>query len=193
MPNDSRTNIHLDLLRPQSNPEKIWVILIRWLFSTGRYILIFVEAVVLIAFVTRFKLDADLASNKEAAENQIPYIQSQRPVEVLIRQTQLKLATIKAFRENSPDYVSILRHISSQTPQGVKILKLDLEKEVGKITIRITGQAQSNTDVTTFVSGLKQDKEFSNVNLTSAGLDQGAIHFSIFAELPLQVEGEKKL
>ncbi len=167
--------------------------MIRWLFSTGRYILIFVEALVLIAFVTRFKLDADLASNKEAVENQIPYIQSLRPVEVIIRQTQLKLTTIKAFRENAPDYLSILRHISSQTPQGVKILKLDLEKEVGKITVRITGQAQSNSDVTAFVSGLKQDKEFSNVNLTGAGLDQGTIHFSISATLPLQVEGEKKL
>ena len=62
--------INLDLLRPQSSPEKLFSRLLRWLLSTGRYIFIFVEALVLIVFISRFKLDDDLASKKEAIEQQ---------------------------------------------------------------------------------------------------------------------------
>ncbi len=54
--------IHLNLLKPQSNPEQLPIKLFRWLLLSGRYIFVFVEALVLIAFAARFKLDADIAT-----------------------------------------------------------------------------------------------------------------------------------
>src|SRR5688500_12046830 len=106
-PESPKLVINLDLLKPQSDPEKILVKFIRWLLKAGRYIFIFVEAIVLIAFITRFKLDEDLASKKEAIEQQIPYIESLKPYEILIRQNQLKLATIDSFYKTYPNYDQI--------------------------------------------------------------------------------------
>lgn len=174
--------IHLDLLKPQSNPEKLAVKLIRWLLSTGRFIFVFVEAVVLMAFIARFKLDADLQSNKEAIEQQLPYIESLRPFEILIRQTQFKLETYDSFYKTYVDYVQILTKIADQTPLGVKIVNLNLERKIDTVTINLSGQAQGNSDLAIFLNGLKTDQTFSAVVIASIGFEKGSLNFSLSAQ-----------
>lgn len=182
MPKKSpKLSIHLDLLKPQSNPEKLLVRSVRWVLSTGRYLLVFVEALVLIAFIGRFKLDGDLASKKEAIEQQISYIEALKNYEILIRQTQFKLSTIASAKTNLVDYPAIFKTIADQTPTGVKITSLNLEKKIGQANIQINASAKSNNDVTSFVAGLREDQAFSEVNLTSIVLDQGVISFTITA------------
>lgn len=179
--NKSKLSISLNLLKPQSNPEKILVKLIHWLLSSGRFIFVLVEALVLIAFGARFKLDADLATKKEAIEEQIPYITSLKPYEVLIRETQLKLLTIEGVKKDSVNLTLVLQKIADQTPTGIKITSIGIDKKTGGgvVTVHITGQTQINRDLTSFTSGLKEDITFSNVNLISVGLEQGIIRFSI--------------
>lgn len=191
--NHPKLIINLDLLRPQSNPEKLPIKLIRWLLSTGRYIFIFVEAIVLIAFGARFKLDADLASAKEAIEQQIPYIESLKPDEILIRQTQLKLTSIGTIKTESIDYSAILKKIADQTPNGVKINTLNVLKNTGKTSVQINAQSQTNTDLTSFIQGLKSDQTFSEINLASVGLEKGNITFTVTATANLAAAREKSL
>lgn len=176
-----KLGISLNLLKPQSNPEKIFVKLFKWLLSTGRFIFIFVEALVLIAFIARFKLDADIASKKEAIEQQIPYIESLKSYEILIRQTQLKLATISTIKLNSPSFATVLKKIADQLPKNVSLTSINLENQVKGITLQMIGQSQNNNDLTVFFLGLKQDPAFSDVNFTSIGYDKGLINFSIAA------------
>ncbi|MBI2019805.1 PilN domain-containing protein [Candidatus Daviesbacteria bacterium] len=186
-----RILIRLDLLKPQSNPEKIPTILLRWLLSTGRYILILVEAVVLIAFVFRFKLDADIAEIKEEIEvNQLPYIKNLQPFEILIRQTQLKLSSINGFLQSNPDYALILKKIADQMPVSVSLRSLSLEKSLDKISIQINGQAQNNNDLAAFQANLKQDSFFSGVSLSSVGLEEGVIRFTIKANASVAGGGQ---
>lgn len=182
--------INLDLLKPQSNPEKIPVKLLRWLLSSGRFIFIFVEALVLLAFVARFKLDGDLQSRKEAIEQQIPYIESLKPFEIIIRETQLKLSTISTFRKTYADYTQILKTIADQTPAGVKILSLNLEKSVSIITIHLSAQGQNNNDVALFLNGLRQDQHFSDVSITGVSLEKGSLNFSLTAQAKLSQGGK---
>ncbi|MBI2018301.1 PilN domain-containing protein [Candidatus Daviesbacteria bacterium] len=174
-----KIGINLDLLKPQSNPEKLAVKVFRWLLSTGRYIFILVEVIVFIAFILRFKLDADLADKKEAIEQQIPYIESLGPYEILIRQTQLKISTILAAKSDFVNYPLVFKKIADQTPLGIKLISLNMQKEVGKITFTMNAEAQNNNDVTSFVQGLKQDSSFSDINLTSIDLDQRTITFTL--------------
>lgn len=174
--------IHLDLLKPQSNPEQLVTKLLRWLLSSGRFIFVFVEALVLIVFIARFKLDEDLASKKEAIEGQIPYIESLKQFEILTRQTQLKLTAISSFRKTLTDYPQILKNIANQTPSGIKVISIKLEKNNTSVTIQLNGTASNNNDLATFISGLKQDQLFADVNLTSIGVDKGILNFSIKAK-----------
>lgn len=186
-----KLKLRLDLLKPQSSPERIPVKVLRWLLSTGRYIFIFVEGLVLIAFILRFKLDADLASKKEAIEQQIPYIESLKPYEILIRQTQLKLQTLTASNQNLADYALILKEIASQTPSGVKIISLSLDKNVGKVSFQINGQAQTNADLASFIAGMKSDQYFADINLSTVGLEQGVIRFTTTGSAKILTSGGK--
>jgi len=182
--------INLDLLKPQSNPEKLPIRLIRWLLSIGRYIFIFVEALVLVAFIARFKLDADLSANKEAIEQQIPYIESLAPYEVLIRQTQFKLSTIDSFYKTYADYGQILKKIADQTPPGVKIISLNLERNVAKVSITLNAQTQDNNDLATLLGGLREDQFFQDTTITSIGFDKGSLTFSLSTQADLTQSGE---
>ncbi|MBI2019300.1 PilN domain-containing protein [Candidatus Daviesbacteria bacterium] len=181
MPKAKSLLIKLDLLKPQSNPEKLPVKAFRWLLSSGRYIFVLVEALVLIAFGARFKLDADLAAKKEAIEEQIPYIESLKPYEILIRQTQLKLATIDNVKKSSVDWDKILTKIAGQTPATAKISSINISKTLGVATVHIIGQTPASSDITSFITGLKEDNFFTNVNLASVGLEEGFIKFTIDA------------
>ncbi|MBI2597390.1 PilN domain-containing protein [Candidatus Daviesbacteria bacterium] len=192
-PKNPKLTIRLNLLKPQSNPEKLFVKLIKWLLSTGRFIFIFVEALVLLAFIARFKLDADIASTKEDIEQQIPYIESLKPFEILIRQTQLKLSTINSFYVNYPDYSQVMKKVADQTPAGVKIGNLSLEKNINKTTIRLSGVAQNNTDLSVFVGGLKQDQLFVDTTITSIGFEKGNISFSLSFSAKLTKKEGKSL
>lgn len=181
-PKSPKLIINLDLLKPQSNPEQTAVKLLRWLLSTGRYIFIFVEAVVLIAFATRFKLDEDLASKNEAIKQQIPYIQSLKSTENLIRQTQLKISSLNSIKSSNPNYAEILQKIANQTPPGVKITNLTMSSTTTSVTVQLNAQTQSNNDLSIFLSGLKSDQVFSEVNIGSIGFEKGSIIFSITAQ-----------
>lgn len=194
MPKSKPTlTINLNLLKPQSNPEKLLVKLIRWLLSSGRYIFVLVEAVVLIAFGARFKLDADLAARKEAIEEQIPYIDSLKPYEVLIRETQLKLSTIGSVKRDSVDWPLVLKRIADQTPTGIKVISINIEKKTGSTLVHINGQTQVNNDLTSFTNGLKEDDTFNKVSLMNVGLEQEIIKFAIDAQVKTSGTGIKNL
>ncbi len=186
-----KLTIRLDLLKPQSNPEKILVKLLRWLLSSGRYIFVLVNALVLIAFGARFKLDADLATKKEAIEEQIPYVESLKPYELLIRETQLKLSTIDTVKKSSLDWTATFKKIADQTPISVKITSINIKKAVGSATFSIAGQTPFSRDLTNIITGLKEENAFSNVNLTSVALEQGIINFTISASTKLTGSKEK--
>lgn len=187
-----KLKIHLDLLHPQSNPEKLPVKFVRWLLSTGRYILIFVEAIVLLAFVSRFKLDTDLSERKDAIEEQIPYLESLKPDEILIRQTQLKLSSIGNIKASLANYSSILKKIADQTPAGVKLVSLNLSKELSGVTLQINATSQSHNDLTNFMTSLKADQTFSEVAVASISLEEGLINFTISAKSKLDsLEGPR--
>ncbi len=189
----SGLTIRLNLLKPQGNPEKITVKFLRWLLSSGRYIFVFVEALVLIAFITRFKLDADLAAKKEAIEEQIPYIESLKPYEILIRNTQLKLATIESVNKNSPDWANTIKKIADQTPSGITLVTIRILNNIGNATIHITGESQNNADLNNFIAGLKEDPSFYDVSVANIGLEQGLIKFTIDVSAKDEGLTEKKL
>lgn len=180
-----KLSIHLDLLKPQSNSEQIITKLLRWLLSTGRFIFVFVEALVLMVFIARFKLDEDLVSNKDAIDQKIQYVESLKYLEVLTRNTQLKLATISTYNKKGADYPKILQNIALQTPTGVKITSIKMEKEANNVTLAISGTSSSNDDLGTFIAGLKQDPLFVDVNINSVGIDKEIINFNIKSQVKI--------
>lgn len=182
MPKKSaKSLINLDLLKPQNEPQKILTQALRWILSSGRFLIVFVEILVLVAFILRFKFDADITATKEAIEEQIPFIESLQSDEELIRRTQFQISTIQSVKQENPAYHLILQKIASQTPNGVTLHNLSLQKQTGNVEIKMSGTTSSNINLTGFLIGLKKDSFFKNVNLTSTSFEQDVINFSITA------------
>lgn len=171
--------INLNLLKPQSESPKNVLKLIHWVLFAGRYIVVVVEIIVLAAFLMRFKLDADIADTQERIAEKAQYIQSLSSVEKEVRQIQFQLGSVKSLKAKVPDFVTILRHVSDQTPTEIALANISVESAEGNAAIKITGDAKDNNQVLAFTQSLKGDSFFSEANLTSIGLEQNVIKFII--------------
>lgn len=180
---ENQIKINIDILRPQSEPKKIAVKLIHWILSAGRYLIVFVEILVLAAFVSRFKLDNDISETQEEIDLKVPFIQSLKGNENLIRKFQFQLSSIKELKPNRPDFIHIINKTAAQTPEGITLSNMTFSNTSGKVSLKLTGTAQNNDQLVIFIYGLKSDSTFSGVSLGSVSLDQSIINFSIDCEI----------
>ena len=180
MPNWLKPAINLDILRPQGESRKLHIALFGWLLSSGRYTIIIVEIIVLVSFVLRFKLDADLAKTKEGIDEQIPLIESSRNEEQFIRKTQYQLTAIKDTKNNSANFSNLMQEIASQTPIGVTVQNINMEKETSRINLRISGVAADNNNLTSYITGLRAGG-FSDATIADVELDRDRLNFTINA------------
>jgi Tfp pilus assembly protein PilN len=178
-PASHKIPINLNLLKPQSESPKNYMKFFHWVLFAGRYIVIVVEIIVLAAFLARFKLDGDIAATQELIDEQAAYITSLKDVETEVRQIQFQIENIKTLQGSVPDFATVLSHVANQIPTTVKLANLTVEAAQGNSTIRITGEAQNNNEVSAFTQALKGDSLFSDVTLTSIGFEQNTIKFVI--------------
>lgn len=183
MPESSQSpklRIRLNLLHPREVPAKLPERFLKWLVSYGRFIVIIVEVVVVAAFLTRFKLDADLDELKRKINLDLPYVEGLSADEALIKQTQSKLALIDKNYLQSDKWQNAVVEVSTQTPQSVKFIGLLLEeKDETSVGFKITATTISNTDLGIFLNNLRVAPNFGDVNLTSVNFDKENISFTI--------------
>ena len=176
-----KPNININLMYSQGSFQKLPVKFLKWLVSYGRFMAIGVEVIVVVTFIMRFKLDADLADLKSKINLQLPVIQSHAQDEADIRRFQFKLATISKTYSASPDWNSDLATIAQELPSGIKLTNINLDNTVPStgVQVRVNGGADSSNDLGIFLAGLKQDKKIKDVTLASISFEEGQIIFSI--------------
>lgn len=177
----------INLLIRQDNKTQFYITLIKWLTSSGRFIVILVEFIVIIAFVARYKLDSDLANLHDKIQNQLPYIKSLQPAESQIRHIQFQLTTIKQIKDGDRDFSAVFSIIASLTPATIQITNITLDRtgSYPNTQITISGNTPSNVELSAFINALKGNKTFTNVVLTNITL-QGQSKFVITADLNQQ-------
>lgn len=173
-PNHRRFQINL--LTPKGDAPPLTQRLSKWALVSGRYIVIFVELIVISAFVYRYKLDADLIDLQERINEQTPYIKSLQTDELLIRQTQFQLSNIKQIKQSNPQYPQIFAKIAQYTPVTVKLSNITFDrKSEGSVTFVVTGQAPPELDISPFVQSLKADPNFEAVSLANISFESSTI------------------
>ena len=174
-----------NLLIRSSYRLKFHTRLIKWLLSSGRYIVIIVEMIVIGAFVYRYKLDADLVSLQEDIVQQSAYVQSLKRDEDLIRLTQFQLSSIKTARDADLDVATFLSTVATLTPKNIKLTTLSINNG-GDIkttpTFSLNGTTTSNDQLSLFLKTLQKDPQFANVTLSNLSFE-GLTTFTITGEL----------
>lgn len=153
----------------------------KWALNAGRYIVIFTELIVIISFLSRFKLDSDLTRlNKDISEKQA-VIASFGDLEKNVRSLQTKLKIIKSKQEAGIKITQALDECSSITPPDVALSDLSIKES----SISLKGIALSHQGLAAFIEGFKQSKLFDEIDLKSI-LSKGEgleIQFEITAKL----------
>lgn len=151
-----------------------------WALSVGRYIVVFTELIVIISFLSRFKLDRDLTDLNEEIEKQKTIVKSYGDLESKFLHTQEQISYIKSNSStHSPK--TILDLLGRTLPLDVKIDKLGL----GNTSFRLSALALSPEGFIQFVKALHQQPEIKNLSLGNIKSEtQGiTIEFELLANL----------
>lgn len=182
--NASQKPFQVNLLIHKGDQPPFYAKLIKWLLSSGRFIVVFVEMITIGAFVMRYKLDAELIDLQEKIKEQVPYIQSLKNDEISIRQTQFQLATIKQTRDTSPDFTLAISQIAKLVPTNIKLSTISLEQDQasGQSALTLSGVTPSNIELSVFIKALQKNSTFTDISLTNISFE-GQTVFTITGNL----------
>lgn len=167
-------------LLPESRFEKsAWGEFLKWALTFGRWIVIFTELVVILAFLSRFKLDRDLTDLYDRIEQKQAIIESVRTFEEEFRLLQKKIKVIKALEESQLGSEPLLFHLASTIPEDVYLDNLSVSE--GELTIE--AYALNENGLRNFLTNLMASKEFSDISLgkTEREAEENIIHFYLSA------------
>lgn len=154
----------------------------KWSLTVGRYIVIFTELVVILAFISRFKLDQDLAKLHEEVKHKQTIVSSFEELENDVRLLQKRLEIIKKTGQESLRPYLLITELSKLTPIDVSFEELTIREK----SILIKGSSLSNVGLSTFLNGLQTSNQFSQINLetvSSKGRKDPTLKFELSAQL----------
>lgn len=148
-----------------------------WIISTFRVIVIATEILVMVAFLSRFWLDAQNTDLNEELDGKKAILSAQQDFEQQFKDTQKRLRIfVNLTNRKSPS--SFISAISQQIPPDVTLTNID--KLPSEITIE--GATASERSAQQFVVNLQSTNLFDDISLTEIKtnqLNQGQILFTI--------------
>ncbi len=160
---------HINLL-PQEEFESSTIgRILKWLLSTFRYIVIGTEMIVMVAFLSRFWLDARSADLINAINQKQSIISSYSTFENQFRSVQEKLKTFQRFASLNQKASPILTDISSRLPGDIILTNVMLNNS----KLQITAQTANSTSASAFVNNLNSSSLLKNMALTSIESKEG--------------------
>lgn len=163
----------LNLLPRSELEQTMWGRALKWALSGGRYIVILTELVVIIAFLSRFKLDQDMSDLGERINGKKNVLDVQAATEGKFRRVQDKINLAREALGEGVGAGEIFSALEADVPQGVKLQNL----KVGKNLISFSAQADSEVSLTEFLRRGSLDNKWREIELTnvSAGTQQGIV------------------
>jgi Tfp pilus assembly protein PilN len=138
--------------------------------------------VVILAFLSRFKLDRDLTNLYEEIEQKQAIVESATDLEDDFRFLQKRLTTIKKIEKEQLQASQILEELAGLTPVDVSLTDLSSSNE----EINLSATALSEVGLATFLNNLKSSKRFDDLVLSEVSKEttkELGIQFKLSAKL----------
>ena len=155
---------------------------LKWLLSVGRWIVIVTELIVILAFLSRFKLDRDLTNLNESIKQKQTIINSSASLEKEFRFLQKRLTVIESLQKSQNEASQVLDIFAELTPVGIQLSNFSyLDKKV-------TLMASANSDLAfaTFLKNLKESPQLKSLSIAKVSTNEeqgGTIIFNLKTEL----------
>ncbi|OGC93055.1 hypothetical protein A3D85_03090 [Candidatus Amesbacteria bacterium RIFCSPHIGHO2_02_FULL_47_9] len=157
-----------------------WGGVLKWALTTGRYIVILTEMVVIAAFLSRFVLDqniSDLQDNVREKRNVLEAFSSQ---EKTFRNTQVRLAVAKELVDSEMPILEVLSELDKSAAADVQFSSIRISRE----EIAVTGTAFSENGLRTLITANRDSEFWKEVELTDVKAQgDGNISFSLILKV----------
>ncbi len=155
---------------------------LKWLLSVGRWIVIITELLVILAFLSRFKLDRDLTNLNESIKQKQAIISSSASLEKEFRFLQKRLTTIESLQKSQNEAKQVLDIFAELTPVGVQLSNFTYLNR----KISLMASANSELAFATFLKNLKESPKIKSLSIAKVLTNEeqgGTIIFNLKTEL----------
>lgn len=152
--------------------------ILAWALGSFRIIVIITEMIVVIAFLSRFWLDAEASDLNDAIKQKKAIISSMATVEKQFRTVQERLTIFSSITKTDKPVSSLMAKIISFLPSDVVLSNISASGNL----VQIKGASASERSIAQFIVNLKSASDFSDVSLVSADTDTdnvGQLNFNI--------------
>lgn len=151
----------LNLLDPAEKPTSAWDKIYDWVFSIGRYVIICVELIVLLAFASRFVLDRRNNDLKESIDVKVRILQEQKEIESELRRVQAILNNFSNILECQQIITPKLTDILDDIPDEFEMDSIS----VSQAAVNFSGIAPSYQVIQTLEDDLREDADYGDVSV----------------------------
>ena len=133
---------------------------LHWALGAGKVVVVLTELIVVLAFISRFKLDSDIADYNELIRKKKSIIEASSEFETRFRSFSGRVAAAsKEIKLFSAD--KVLSEVIKSVPEGVTVSDLIIGPQI----VTVTGTAQNEEALTVLSSNFRGSKVFSNISL----------------------------
>jgi len=153
--------------------------LLNWATSTGRWIVVLTEFVVICAFLSRFYFDTKLSNLFDSLRQKKAMVSSMANFEQEFLLVQEKAKLIKGILAEEQRPSVIVNQVSQLIPLDVTFNAIQIEKS----NLRISGNSLSEQGISLLLTGIKRQPNFSQISLGTISQKEFApgINFEISA------------
>jgi len=153
----------INLLPPTDFEMSFWGKFLKWAVTAGRYIIIVTELVVIVAFLSRFKLDQDVADLVNTLEAEKNVLEAQQSTEAEFRRVQARLASVGQMVSSQLEARNKAEMVAAKIPLEVKLLSMRLEE--GGVTI--VANTLSEQALGEMLGRFSRDERVKGVDMTN--------------------------
>lgn len=183
MPQDTAPGAAINLLPEEQIQQEPIPKFLRWVLTAGRYIIIFSEALVLIVFMARFKLDTEIVDLKKEITSKAQVLEQAQGFEKEFLDTQSRFQRVGSLVESLKPRASIFSALETTIPQQITLERFTQKGG----DVEIIGTANDYSAVSRWVALLRKEGRWSQVKLESIQHDdtqegENVLSFSILAK-----------
>lgn len=147
---------------------------LEWALSWGKKIVIVTELVVVLAFLSRFYFDTEVANLSEDIDHKKAIIESSADFENEFRSVTERVDNIVKI-EKEPSTVAILRTVEKNIPSSVQLTQINIDKDV--INFSGLGDDQSLFQM---VANFRDSSQFKDLSLDKISKGESTdVNFSV--------------
>lgn len=151
----------VNLLPPSEFETSFGGKFLKWAVTSGRYIIIITELIVILAFISRFKLDEDIRKLHEEITGKVNVLDAELPKETEFKQVQNKLAITGQILRTRYPLSSDWKKVISKVPTEVKLDSVTF----GGAAVSLQATALGEQELGMILSGLSTDSTWTGVTL----------------------------